>query len=505
MVRIPSDVPTSYQRFLSVTRRYDRDATLIGLSTLLGNWNGNTHDASGRQVPFLPWSVAGLASTMLGRGYSGGIHPTPTDLYTLTYMHSDLAHPVDESDPLAGLRLISRFVYQQWPFTRHSGSDWARPTALFVDTPFPPEYTPEVMKDGWAEELLGTDVGTFVSVGFILRAAAGNGSRYPFEWEEGVLDVLELAGGQDRFNAIVRSNYVTTIEAFKTARRTAVMATGATPGARFLREPFAHNPLFSTPLIEGILPGFAIAPCLPAIAMKTSVLGIIYKGLERWGVAFTHDVGKLFEAYVGRQLNSRGGWSVLPEITYGPRSNLLSVDWFIISERYVVLIECKAALPTAAMREGSEAFLEAHVSKLEKSIKQLNKSRKLILDQIPEFASIPSNLPMVGLSVTLGNFDMANDPFIRSAMTFADFPVAVVGVDFLEWFVTLSDQELDATLAEAHSTEQHGVFEPRALMEDMVVAGNPILARAFDDIPVHSRLIASGHVSGSFEPQLRLS
>lgn len=499
-MRIRADVPTSYQQFVSVIRRYDREATLLGLSTLLGKWTGHTHDESGRQFPFLPWSVAGLATTMIGRGYSGGIHPILEDLHTLTHMYSNLAHPVDENDPLAGLRLISRFVYQQWPFTRHSGSDWARPTALFVDTPFPDGYTPEAMTEGWAEELLGADVGTFVSVGFILRAAAGNGSRYPFEWEQGILDVLKLVGGQDQFDAIVRANYVTTIDAFKAARRTAVSAAAGTPGAQFLREPFAYNPLFSTPLIEGILPGFAIGPCLPAIALKTSALGIIYKGLERWGVAFTHDVGKLFEAYIGRQLNSRGDWFVVPEITYGLRGNLQSVDWFVVTERYVVLIECKAALPTAAMREGSDDFLDAHVIKLDKSIKQLNKSRKLILDRAPEFATIPADLQMVGLSVTLGNFDMANEPFIRSEMTLAHFPVAVVGVDFLEWFVTLSTTELDATLAEALSTEQRGIFEPRWLMQDMVVAGNPLLARAFEEIPVHARLIASGNVASNLDP-----
>lgn len=491
-MRIRADVPTSYQQFISVIRMYDREATLIGLSNLLKNWTGATHNENDRQVPFLPWNVAGLATTMIGRGHSGGVRPTPEDLYTLTHLYSNVAHPVDESDPLAGLQLMSRFVYQQWPFIRHSGSDWARPTALFVDTSFPDGYIPEAMTDGWAEELLGADIGTFVSVGFILHAATGNGSRYPFDWEPEILDVLELVGGQDRFDAIVRANYVTTIDAFKAARRAAVSATASTPGAQFLREPFAFNPLFSTPLIEGILPGFAIAPCRPTIALKTSVLGIIYKGLERWGVDFTHDVGKLFEAYVGRQLESNCDWLVIPEISYGPRQNLQSVDWFVVTERYVILVECKAALPTAAMREGSDDFLRAHVSKLDKSIRQLNRTRTLILDQTPEFATIPAELQMLGFSVTLGNFDMANEPYIRSQMTSADFPVAVVGVDFLEWFVTLSNTEIDTILAEALLTERFGIFEPRALMQDMVVDGNKLLARAFEEIPVVARLIASG-------------
>lgn len=496
---IRQDIPTPYQEFVPVVRRFDRDATLIGLSGLLGNWLGEIRAENGQQLPFLPWNVAGLATTMIGRGTEGGIVPTLENLHMLTHMYSNLAHPVDDRDPMAGLQLIARFIYQQWPFMRHSGSDWARPTALFEDTPFPAGYQPLAMTEGWAVELLGADVATFMSVGFILRAAAGNGSRYPFEWDPDIVDVLELIGGRGSFDSIVRGNYVATIDEFKAARLAAVRRTAATSGAQYLREPFAYNPLFSTPLIEGILPGFAIAPCAPAIPLKTSVFGIVYKGLERWGTDFTHDVGMLFESYVGRQLHSRAGWLVLPEVVYGLHGSLKSVDWFVVTDRYVVLIECKGAGPTASMREGSEAFLDDHRWKLDKSIQQLNRSRARVLDWTPEFAAIPADRAMVGFSVTLGNFDLANDPNIRSAMTKADFPTAVVGIDFLEWLVTLSDDELNATLDEAVATEQQGAFEPRGLMKDMVVDGNPILSRAFEALPVHARLIASGAISSNFE------
>ena len=149
------------------------------------------------------------------------------------------------------------------------------------------------------------------------------------------------------------------------------------------------------------------------------------------------------------------------------------------------------------VREGSDRFSEVHVQKLDKSVRQLNRSRRAVLDQTPGFELIPSDRPLVGLSVTLGNFELANIPDIRSAMTTADFPVAIVGVDFLEWFVALSDDELNATLSDALSADVDGVFDPTALGSGMVVEGNRILAKAFDSIPVHALLIANGLVVGS--------
>jgi hypothetical protein len=481
-----------------MVRRYDRDATLIALSTFLGGWAGNLYDANGKILSVLPWNVAGLATTLIGRGTSGGKKPSRRDIDKLTYMYFNLAHPVEESDPQAALKLITRFVYQQWPFTRQSGADWARPASMLVDTLFPSGYEPEVMKDGWERELLGTDVGTFVSVGFMLNAMSLGDymAGYPFQWEETSLAYLKRIGGEAEFDAVFRNNFVATFDEIRAARLTAVISTASTDGARFLREPFAYNPLFTTPFVEGIVPGVAIAPCAPAIAIRASTIGIIYAGLQRWGVAFTHDVGKLFEAYVGRQLTSRTEWTVLSEICYG-RDDSLSVDWFVITDRYVVLIECKSALPTAAVREGSDRIIAAHVDKLDKSVRQLNRSRNAILAGVPEFRSVPRDLPLVGLSVTLGNFEMANQPDIRSAMTAADFPVAMVGVDFLEWFVTLSDEELNRTLSEALSASKDGVFDPGSLGNGMKVGRNILLAKAFDAIPVHSLLIANGHVIGA--------
>lgn len=492
-MRIRSDIPSRYQDFIARCRRYDRNAALIGLSHLLRDWEGSAHDEHGNLRPVQAWNVAGTASVLLGRGTLGGAIPTYLDLITLTHMFANLEHPVDFDDPGARLKLLARFIYQQWPFARHSGPDWARPTALFSETSFPNGYSPEVMQPGWEHDLLGTDVSLFVSAGFVVWAAAKAGSYYPFPWTDELRELPAMFGGQDVFNAIVESNYVTSLDAFKEARLAAVRSTAQTDGERYKREPFAYNPLLATPLVTGIATDWAVPPCLPAIALKTSVPGIIYSGLARWGEAFTRDVGHLFQAYVGRQLMSRDHWTVLPEMAYGPtRDRRDSIDWFVITDDYVLLIECKGALPTAAIREGADAFIDAHLNKLSKSIRQLNATRQAILDGATGLESVPSDRPMIGLTVTLGNFDIANDPEMRPALPQADFPVAIVGVDFLEWLATLSPDEVREALAKAEAGTVGGAFEPRGVMTTLFLGGNRLLEDAYERIPIIARL---GHLA----------
>ncbi|GAB2463106.1 hypothetical protein [Streptomyces incanus] len=65
----------------------------------------------------------------------------------------------------------------------------------------------------------------------------------------------------------------------------------------------------------------------------------------------------MFEAYVGRQLGLLPDATVQPEIVYG-RSKALSVDWIVVTEELVLLVEVKSVRPTAHLRLASEQRID---------------------------------------------------------------------------------------------------------------------------------------------------
>jgi hypothetical protein len=139
-------------------------------------------------------------------------------------------------------------------------------------------------------------------------------------------------------------------------QRAAEQKTGV-PDAQYRR--FGYNPLSGKPAVSGVNDGLLI-PVPAYILRKASPLGIYYAGVERWGGRFATDLGYMFEAYVGRQLQLIPDGVVLPEIAYGPNNAQLSVDWFVIFDDCVVLVEVKSpgrpsqcALPTAASKAPS--------------------------------------------------------------------------------------------------------------------------------------------------------
>lgn len=483
--------PVTYQEFVSLCRRYDRDQLLWLLYQASRSWDGETSLPSGEVKNVLPWTVAGVAAVLICRGTGGGRHPAYADVELVCnrFMHLVQPGPLNGIDDL--VRGLSRYISQQAPHQRAGLAELSRPVALYVETAFPASYSPGVMTEGWDEELLGASVARFVSIGFCLWAAALSGSRYPFPWDEGMLAVVEDMGGIEIFSAVTEAQFLTDIDAFKTARRSAVDAPGGTPNERFVREPFAYNPLVAKPLIGGIVPGEWIAPCVQMIELRTSVQGVLYSGLERWGQRFTDDAGQLFEQYVGRQLRLMEHASVIPEVVYQDgRQTKKTIDWFVVLSEAVLLIECKNSVPTAAVREGLDGFGDAH-QRLDKGIEQINNTAQLIREGQPELSAIPADRPLIGLVVTLGNWDFANEVYIRAQMTTASIPTSIVGVGLIEQLVTLAGADWSVFIGKSASLVQPtNVIEARNWLDGLTLAENPILKTAFESLPV---IAALGH------------
>ncbi len=489
--RSDESTPVTYQEFVSLCRRYDRDQLLWLLYQASRTWNGETLLPNGQVKNVLPWTVAGVAAVLICRGTSGGRRPAYADaeLICNRFMHLVQPGPLNGIDDL--VRGLSRYISQQAPHQRAGLAELSRPVALYAETAFPDGYAPRVMVDGWDKDLLGASVARFVSIGFCLWAAALSGSRYPFPWDERMLSVVDDMGGIEVFSAVTEAQFLTNIDAFKTARRAAVNAPGGTPNERFIREPFAYNPLVARPLVGGIVPGEWIAPCVQMIELRTSVQGVLYSGLERWGQQFTDDAGQLFEQYVGRQLRLVEHAVVVPEIPYQDGRNAKkTIDWFVVLPEAVLLVECKNSVPTAAVREGLDGFGDAH-QRLNKGIEQINKTAQLIREGQPELSSIPADRPLIGLVVTLGNFDFANEVYLRAQMTAADIPTSIVGIDFIEQLVTLVGTDWPGFIGKAVTLVQPtNVIEAQSWIDGFTLSENPILKSAFESLPV---IAALGH------------
>jgi hypothetical protein len=75
------------------------------------------------------------------------------------------------------------------------------------------------------------------------------------------------------------------------------------------------------------------------IGRKLSPIELYYLGIKRWGPAFTRDMGKLQEDYIGRQLATLPGAQVHPEVTYTEKKNAIDgVDWIVVFDDLVLLV-----------------------------------------------------------------------------------------------------------------------------------------------------------------------
>lgn len=470
---------TRYQELIAFARRFDRDLLLVGLARAGANWTGSSVDEHGRMHPFLPWNVSGAAATVIARGTRGGRNPTLEDIRRLCYLFFNLEHPGTPGDADFGLQLLGRVLYQQWPYLRLDLKEWARPVALFNDTDFSPGYTPEVMVPGWETDLLGSSMAEFVSVGFTLYAAARTGGRHPLVWDEGLAELVEIYGGRERFDEIVETQFVTDIERFKESRRGYIESNGLS----FRHEPFAFNPLHSTPLVRGVIPDEALAPSTATIQIRTGATGILYAGMDKWGTAFSRDFGHKFEQYVGKNLRLLNNVQVHPEVLYRTsQGEKLSIDWFVVTPDAVLLIECKSLVPSADVREGRD-LVAAH-SRLDRAIRQVNATAAALTESRSEFNHIPIDRPLVGLVVTFGNFDLANDVEIRATLTRAEIPTAVVGIDFIEELATWSEATMRERLADvSNHSDEFNSLDPREWSMNAEHGENPLITDAFGRLP----------------------
>lgn len=456
------------------------------------SWDGQLRNSQGTVKSFLPWDVAGAAATLLRRGQRRGRVASAKELERFVADFTLLDHPVEHAgDTEALLRMVSRGLSSQWLFQRYPLNTIARTVALFEQTPLPDGRPFKVLRPGWQERLLGSSVSDYCSAGFLMNALASQGLPYPFTWSDADLPLIfPDQDSNDMFDEIVRRHFLTTTERFLDPIPRLAEAAEAWGVEEFDLEPWGFNLLQDRPFVGGISRGSWIAPCAPIVLQKASATSIAYAGLKYFDNAFTDELGHLFQAYIGRHLSLIEGVDLYPEISFTRSKQLKhSADWILVTPAATFLIECKSAFPDASIREGRATMLEPYRRVIGKGIDQINKTATLIRQNAPEFAGVPVNRPIIGLVVTLGDYDLANNEGLRSELTPAKIPIAAVSSEFLERLAghPVAVWNRIASLGQS-AVGASNAFEVRHVLDSHRPRRNPIIDGAWNSIPIVQRL-----------------
>ncbi|WP_326847367.1 nuclease-related domain-containing protein [Streptomyces kaniharaensis] len=433
---------------------------------------------------YTPWALADIARVALTFGTEfHRAEATEDDLLKILCAYSqlkDLTLHNDDGDLSVRVRdFLMRTSGEQFVWQAPEATTLARTGAIFRDTAFPDHRTPQVLVPGWDTDLLGCTLTDYIGVTQILWAAAMySQGRFDLAY----LDAPQAAGIYDIIDrttllATVDRHFATDTEAFRAAERDTATRVARTPGASHpqLRR-FTHNPLLARPAVTGFGDAWLLCPVPQLVHRKASPASLYFTGFASLGPGFTIETGYLFEQYIGRQLRLLVDANVLPEITYMVgKQKRESVDWIVVFDDLVLLVEVKACMPTENVRLGLAFGVDETVRKIGKAYEQINRTEQLIANGHPDFAAVPKDRPRHGIVVTLEPFPIANAPFPTPGLPSTALPVTVASAQEIEHLVMLTDTSASALLLARAADPQESTWSLDAVLARHSVDRNPVL------------------------------
>lgn len=482
--------PVSDVEFVQRVRRH----TPSSLLPLVARYGAAYADRETYEHPktavYAPWVLAEVARVSLVRGTEFYRQPaTDRDLLDCCAAYQALRDP--ELGVKRELQTVGHFLLrmggQQLIFPQSYAHDLARTVALLEQTQ--PTKAPRIATPGWPERLLGCSLREYVGAAILLYAGAvkheGRFDPETLSLPESEEITREISA--DTLRRVIGDNYMADRDRFKVMQSEAERRTGA-PDAQYRR--FGFNPLSSKPVVAGVTDELLI-PVPAYLLRKASPLGIYYAGMTQWGGTFTTDLGYLFEAYVGRQLQLLRDAIVLPEIVYGRRKGEASVDWIVIFDDCVLLVEVKSTRPTEHVRLADDG-LEDALAKVREGVDQLNKSAALIRDHTAGFEDIPIDRPMIGLVVTMEPFYTVDAPFTRSSyLPQCDIPYRTCSAAELEHLVTVSDTSVGKILLDHFQDQSKDGWSVESALTNHEVVPNRVLVESLETYPWWGDQLAS--------------
>jgi hypothetical protein len=139
---------------------------------------------------------------------------------------------------------------------------------------------------------------------------------------------------------------------------------------------------------------------------------------------------------------------VYEEIVYAKGQNR-SVDWIVVWDNVVLLVEVKAARSTEDIRKGTPEAWGDLANKLGRAHVQISKTDEKIAERHSKFSHIPHDLPRIGLIVTMEPYPFIDAGMIRSMIGASPaIPTRGCSCNVLEWLVRLKDRSLGEYLVD---------------------------------------------------------
>jgi len=242
---------------------------------------------------------------------------------------------------------------------------------------------------------------------------------------------------------------------------------------------FGFNPLQKYPVVSGLGERWYM-PVPHLLIRKASPIGVFFAGFDNFGKAFADDLGAQFEGYIGDNLRELVG-TVVPEIEFGsPSQHKRSVDWIVIFEQCVLLVEVKSTRPTEEVRWGGPNAMDKLESLLGKAVTQLRRTADWITDRA--FVDIPADRPIIGLVCTMEPFSMANAPFVADALPASDIPYRVCSAEEIEGLVRLHDDDIGSLLLDYMTHPERDGSSIKPLMVGREFGPNRLLDDAWNHL-----------------------
>ncbi|WP_149182617.1 hypothetical protein [Streptomyces sp. TRM49041] len=453
-------------------------------------------------MKYTPWALADAARVSLAYGTEHlRSEATERDLLEILAAYSSLKEPTLHGTDEGPVRLrdfMMRLGGEQMAFQAPEFFSLARTAALYLHTPFPAHRQPRCMVPGWDTEVFGCPLPDYVGTAQLLWGCAlfNTGRFDPALYDGPDGENLNRTVSRDTVLRVVERHFATDVASIKAAEKQATRNLARVAGgtAAQLRR-FTYNPLLGRPAVTGFGPGL-LCPSPQLVWRKATPSGIYHTGREHFGPDFLQETGYLFEEYVGRQLRLIPDADVVSEITYRVKRNeLQSVDWIVVFDDLVLLVEVKSMMPTENARLGLELGVAETDSKLARAYRQVNATSAQIDQRHPAFAGIPADRPRQALIVTLEPFPVANANLPHLGLPTVDVPTTVVAAHEVERLVTLTDTTPSSLLLERAADPQRSTWALNECLNGHENSLNPVLVQGWASYPW-----ASGRLSALNTP-----
>ena len=406
-MHIPAKQDYTYTEFTDYARRFSQVDLLAGIARIAAALPDGPASA---YTPARPWALAGLAKASIVHGNPYRTIPARPQDITLGCAIFDKIKPgqTDDAarDPL--FNILTRMAYEQFAYQESPGNELARAESLFNG--YSGRKPLQVLNTAGVNELLGAPVRDAAGVAIMLAGAAFAADGF---FDPAVLDHEDYARvleelPKERILSVIDTCFVTDIADFRRRNKMAPQLTNL--------DQYMFNPLTSRPFLR-LDDGRLLAPVPQLIPRRLSPIEFYYDGLGRWDRTYMEDMGELFEDYVGRQLQDLPDVTVHSEILYGGKSGKekKSIDWIVVFDDLVLLVEAKAARVDAAGRAGTQVAKRPATKTLSDAFEQIDVTHEQIMARTKEFSHIPTDRPFIGLVATL-------DPWYTANFGAPDFP-----------------------------------------------------------------------------------